>query len=326
MSIKTANTIDALVTTEIEDARAVFTTVGALKPYLDKIEGVVKAFPGADVSTEAGRDAIRSFAHKLSRIKGKLEAEGKKVADDVKALPKIVDANRKEVRDTIEAWQETVRRPLTEWEEAEEKCKAVHIQNLTDLATCRSGLAALSLRDLRQRLDVASKIMSGTTAPDEFAEQYETEWQQTRAEVEQAIAARERYEAEQAELEALRKEKAEREAAEKARLEAEERAARAKAMADAREREDRERQERAKAEAEAAAARAVEQERQRQENEARMAREREEARARDAKHREAVIVAAVQALIDEAGVSPFEAQTCIDAIAEGKIPGARILF
>ena len=73
----------------------------------------------ATIETRGGRDEIASFAYKLARAKGTLEAAGKSVADKIKELPKRVDANRKLVRDTIEGLQIEVRAPLTEYEARE---------------------------------------------------------------------------------------------------------------------------------------------------------------------------------------------------------------
>lgn len=72
-----------------------------------------------DTSTKKGRDAIASNAHKVARSKTYLEEIGKTYAAQIKELPKRVDAERKRVRDILQALQDEVRAPLTAWEQAE---------------------------------------------------------------------------------------------------------------------------------------------------------------------------------------------------------------
>lgn len=102
-----------------ETALTVFSAEKGLDPWLAKIREEIVGFV-PDVRTAKGRAAIASLAHKVARSKTALDAAGKKVSADLKLIPKKVDAERKRVWDTLEQWQEEVRRPLNEWQAAED--------------------------------------------------------------------------------------------------------------------------------------------------------------------------------------------------------------
>ena len=84
------------------------------------IEDEVRGF-AFDVSSVKGRKDIASMAHKVSRSKTALDGLGKSLVGDWKAKAKVVDQERKMLRDRLDALRDEVRRPLTEWEEAEAK-------------------------------------------------------------------------------------------------------------------------------------------------------------------------------------------------------------
>src|SRR3546814_4956942 len=110
----------------------VFTTVGAIDKYLDMVRAEIDGFSG-DVQTKKGRDAIASIAYKVAKSKTYLDGVGKELTDSAKELPKKIDATRKLVRDTLDAWKDEVRKPLTEWEQAEESRVAAIKMMLAEL-------------------------------------------------------------------------------------------------------------------------------------------------------------------------------------------------
>lgn len=117
---------------------AVFTTTNGLDPYLEQIKAEVESF-SADVTTKKGQDEIRSFAHKIARSKTALDKIGKELKDQIMEQPKLIDAERRRVKDLLESWQEQVRRPLTELEEAE-KARLAEIQAKIDEITALPDL------------------------------------------------------------------------------------------------------------------------------------------------------------------------------------------
>jgi hypothetical protein len=87
-----------LVVPEFKDALSIFTKPDAtgadnlLNVVRSKVDAFLKERP--DVSTEAGRAAIRSFAHKVVKSKTALEEVGKALAAEQKEIPKRIVAGR----------------------------------------------------------------------------------------------------------------------------------------------------------------------------------------------------------------------------------------
>lgn len=314
-----------------------------------------------DLTTAKGRDAIKSFAYKITRTKTAIDDAGKKLNEEARARINAVDAARREVREELTGLADQVRRPLTEWEEAEksriEECRAT-IQHFKDAAVVTIADTAETVRtrgaDIwRQEID-----------PDRFRELADEAQAAKDQAVETLKAALDRLtkeEAERAELERLRAEAAERERveaekraaeeAERQRQEAERAEAERKVAAEraeqeriaaaekaAAERAAREAEERHKAELAAERERAAEAERAAQAERDRIAAEeaaREEAercaaaeqaqREADQEHRRKIKTAAKEALI-ECGCSEDVATKVVLAIIAGDVPNVSLRF
>lgn len=334
-----------------ENALQVYSAENGLDPYLQKIRTEIDSFV-PDVSTRKGREAIASIAYKVARSKTALDGVGKDLVAELKEVPKKIDAERKRMRDLLDSWQAEVRKPLTEWEDAE----AARVERIQAQV---SRLADTDLTDMSAADIKASIVNLEEHVIDARYEEFEPEAHRVKASslatLREALAKREQYEAEQAELERLRAEAAAREqkereeriareAAEAERLAAERRAqeerdaatrreAEAKAAAERRELElklqaeqaEREkveaqrRAEQAERDAQARAEAAAAAERQRQADEqARIERE-AAAREADKAHKKAINNEALAALI--AGGMPEEcAKQAITLIAQRKVP------
>lgn len=332
-----------LVTIPKQDALTVFTTDGAIDPFLAKVRGEIDAF-ASDVATKKGRKEIASFAAKISKVKVYLDDEvGKTLAAEQKEIPKKIDACRKHVRDTLEAWRDEVRKPLTDWENAEKARVEQHegaVRRMEELAG-RASLT-LPLAELREAL---SEVEAVTVGPK--CEEYEAAYAKAKevavTALTEGIEARQKYEAEQAELAELRRQAEERakkdreeqiarEAAEKATRDAEARTAAEKQKAE----DDARREKEAAAAREAAlkqaaedaerrAAEAVETERRRQEQQ--KAAEAEEVRRREAdkEHRGRINREALQALV-KGGLTEEVAKTALILIVSGQVPHVSIQY
>ncbi len=340
-----------------ENALQVYSAENGLDPYLQKIRAEIDSFV-PDVSTRKGREAIASIAYKVARSKTALDGVGKDLVAELKEVPKKIDAERKRMRDLLDSWQAEVRKPLTEWEEAEAARVAAHERRVDELRCTNT--------EGRTAAEIASAI--SLIEEEEIGpawEEFEAEAHRVKAAslaaLREALAKREQYEAEQAELERLRAEAAvreqkereeriAREAAEAERIAAERRAqeerdaatrreAEAKAAAERRELElklaaeqaEREkveaqhRAEQAERDAQAKAEAAAAAERQRQADEqARIERE-AAAREADKAHKKAINNEALAALI--AGGMPEEcAKQAITLIAQRKVPHITINY
>ncbi|QRG06134.1 hypothetical protein EZH22_24610 [Xanthobacter dioxanivorans] len=331
-----------LIQIEPQTALAVFTTENALEPYLQRVRDEVFTFK-ADVSTSKGRGEIRSFAAKVTKVKTYIEGIGKGLADEQKLIPKKIDAARKHAKDTLEALAEQARKPLTDWEDAEEARVDAHKNTIARMEQI-AGISPLQrpVHELREFLAEIEAIGVGPQC-----EEYEAAYAKAKDAAVQAltagIEARGRYEAEQAELAELRRQADERakkdreeqiarEAAEKAKREAEEKAAadaRCAEEAILREREAAERREqdlkRAAEDAERRAADAEEAARRRQAQE--KAAEEAEAKRREAdkQHRGRVNREALQALVS-GGIAEEAAKAVLKLIIAGQVPHVSIRY
>jgi hypothetical protein len=201
-----------------------FFSDGGLDPILAKIKEITDAFE-PDVTTVVGRKAVASMAYKVARSKTELDEWGKELVGDWKDKAKRVDAERRKARDFLDELKAEVRLPLDEWEEAEQgridrlqlRLKAIrHLGSATDI----DG-TPFSADQLRESLAMLERQETDLY---EFADEADKAKAEGIAQLKAHIARQEKHEAEQAELERLRTEKAEREAREEAdRLEREQR-------------------------------------------------------------------------------------------------------
>ena len=337
----------------IESPLAVFTQQG-LDAILEKIAEQARA-EVPDLTTGAGRKRIASNAYRVARSKTALDAAGKELVAGWKDQAAKVDEERRRAREFLDALAEEVRRPLTEWEEAEERRVSAiraRIDRYRD-----AGDAAGTSEDIMS-------VLRGMDAPleggfDEFEEEAKTAHQHAITKLK--LAYHEAREAERLAAEEEQRRKAEAEAekqrkkeeAEKAMRERDERisreaAAREQAKAQLAAEEERRKQEaeklrlgrealeaerRAKA-AEERAATAVRIERARAEAVARQAEEAKKAREADREHRGRVNREAASAIASAlsrlqpgaAATNTAISRAIIEEIARGNVPCVTINY
>lgn len=234
-----------------ETALQVYSKPGGLEPWLDKIRAEVSGHV-PDLTTKKGREAIASLAFKVRKVKTALDGLGKEQVDRLKEIPKKIDAERLRMRTALDALAEEVRAPLTEWEAAEEARQQRHQQGIEWFRLRADEHRDLDAAELRATLEQVN-----ARAVDASWEEYEAEAHRVKARaldaLTQALAAREKYDAEQAELARLRAAEAEREQKEREERIAREAAERAQREAEARAQAERDAAARREAEALAAA-------------------------------------------------------------------------
>ncbi|HBR1814035.1 TPA: hypothetical protein MIT42_004556 [Klebsiella quasipneumoniae] len=317
-----------LVVIEKKNAMAVFTNNDQLDPLIEAIEKEARSLV-PDVTTKKGRDAIASMAHKVARSKTYIDNAGKDLVAELKALPKQIDESRRVVRERLDALKDEVRRPLTEWEAEQERIKA------------EEAMLALHVEALAMNEDFDRQLAARIESDHEMAllmnDAFDREQAEKKAEAERQRIAREE------EIKRLAEEKAKREAAEQAQREIDAAAAREREAILAKERAEREKKEAAeRAEREKQAA--VEAERRKAQEEAdrirREAEQREQARlaeekrktdeqARreaDVKHRKAVGVEVVKALMANTSLTRDQAIEVLTAVKDGRIPHTGISY
>lgn len=221
------------------------------KLYSQVKEAVDRHVP--DLTTKGGRDAIASTAYKVARTKTALVAQGKKLTEGWRDQTKKVNAACNAIEERLDKLRDEVRKPLTDWQAAEDARLDGHKENLDAILsfiTTPPGSSSESLKTVLAELE-------GTVidaAWEEFQDRAAIAKQDAIAAIGLLVEVAEKQEADAAELERLRAAQAERD-----RRDADRRAAEVAAAAEA-ERIERERkaEEKRKADLEAAAAEAAE--------------------------------------------------------------------
>lgn len=345
-----------------EQAPALYVPNG-LNAYLDEIRKSVNEVP--DLSTAKGRARVASLAAQVSRSKTAIEKPGRDYLKRLKELPKEVEAELRRFVTECDAIRDETRRPLTEWEQAEDDRKRALQLRLAGLRALAdviddAGNYLLST-DIQARLSEAKAVMLDDTWQ-EITTEASVAKDATVQKLEAAVIVAKQREDQAAELERLRKEaeekarrdhedKLKQEAAEAARRETEQKAqaereqaarreAELMAKAEQAEREAREAQERTarlaqeareQAERDKQAAIAEEQRKAKAAEDARLAEEKRladaaAARAANEAHRKQVGTAVVNALIANAGLSREDAIATLVALKDGLIPNTTITY
>ena len=322
-----------------------FNGEGGIQAIVEQIKSQIGSIV-PDVSTVKGRKEIASLAHKVAKTKTAIDAEGKKLKEQYTVITNKIDADRKYARDSLDAERDRIRQPLTDWENAEKERVAHHESCVASIRMAASLAVSQDANWTSLNIKEAIETLENRVIDSSF-EEYEQEAKLAKFEtleaLRTALVAREKYEAEQAELEAFEQaerirwqkdhderiareatEKAQREAEEKARLEAE-RVQREKLEAEQREA----RLKAEKEDAELRAAQAAENERKRIEAEqfakAEAERKAEEARLANVEHKKAICNEALQGLV-KLGVSEELGKQILQAIHKGEVPHVSIKF
>jgi len=201
---------------EISEANApAIYVAGGLQQFIDLVKGeVLGEVP--DLKTRKGRERIASLAAKVSKSKTAVEKPGRDYLRRLKEMPKVVEAELREFVTKMDALRDETRRPLTEWEAAEDARIDRHndaINRMKDLAE----LGTLDAEQLQARLSELSEFQLGEAWEEFEAEAARTKEASLNA-VQAALVVRQKYDAEQAELARLRREAEERAEQDRIRL------------------------------------------------------------------------------------------------------------
>lgn len=338
---KTDTAQTQLVVIEPTTAVALFTEGHGVAELLADIRQKASSLV-PDVTTVKGRKEIASVSHAVARTKTYIDGLGKELTDRYKEIPKRIDANRKVLRDTLDALKDEVRAPLTQYEAAEEARVAALKERMTAFADAKQATAELPSTELEHYLQQIEAIAIDDSW-EEMTAQAGVAKDAAALHLRTVIEKAKEREAQAAELERLRQEAAAREQEDRERRIAEQAAAaeaqrqeQARLDAERREREAIEREQKARIDAEAAelarqqaeenalrqaeeaAARAAEQERQRIAQEQARQQEEEQRRAADVEHRRTINNAILMDLMG-LGIDEDKAINLIKQIAGNKI-------
>lgn len=147
-----------LITIETLKAADVF-KLGAVEKLIAGVEEKVRAIPAADHTTEKGRNEIKALAYKVTRSKTALDELGKNHVAELKKAAGVVDADRRIIRDRLDALKDEVRKPVTEFEAADEKRIDAHKANMETLQGLDMFAAGQeTLDEIESRLETLCRL------------------------------------------------------------------------------------------------------------------------------------------------------------------------
>ena len=195
----------SLIPIEIPDPVAVFVG-GGIDSILAKVEEKANEKAG-DLSAETseGRKEIVSLAYKIARSKTIIDDIGKNLVSDWKKKAGEVDETRKRSRDFLDSLKDKIRKPVTEYEDAEKRKEEEERTRKQREIEEREAEVARKEKEIRDTEEAARL-------------------EKERAEREETIREEARERAEKNAAEAIERSKHDAEMAEKRRVEAEEKA------------------------------------------------------------------------------------------------------
>ena len=210
----------------IPNSTAVQVYNGGIDAALRKIAEDARAVV-VDISTPQGRKECASLAFKIARSKTLIDDTGKNLGEDARKKIDAINADRKKAREFLDSLKEEVRKPLTDWEMADEKRIAAHEVAIAEIiGGGKYTLANWQKLPLLAMQDRLTEIKNEANRDwQEFDGRAKREIDTASIAIAEAIASREKYDDEQEELVRLRAEaelaKAEKEARDKAQRETE---------------------------------------------------------------------------------------------------------
>lgn len=288
---------------------------GGAAEIVAQIEADARADASTDLSTATARAAIGAVAYRVARTKTALDDMGKDHVAHLKNAAKAVDVERKTIRDRLDVLRDELRKPLTDWENAE-KSRIDELQAALDeiVALTVFDVEEPTAADIQSRLDRTNTI-GGNRDWKEFEKRATAARTEAMAKLAAMLFAAKRREIERAELDKLRQADAERERQAEIDRAAAVKASRATLEAKAEVAEANQRAANAEAEA-----------RRKIDAEQATRRAADQARANDKQHRATVNAAARDALCAKAGLSLDLATAVIVAIARGQIVGITVNY
>jgi hypothetical protein len=127
---------------------------GNAAKLLDGIERKAREEAAAlDVSTRAGRDGLASLGLKVAKTKTAFDGMGKSLVNGWKKQAGVIDQERRMIRDRLDALKEEVRKPLTEYENADRDRIADHEAALAEIIALADVPADAAPYQIALRMD-----------------------------------------------------------------------------------------------------------------------------------------------------------------------------
>lgn len=103
-----------------------------MEPLLTRIETEVRSY-SLDISTAAGREEVVSVAYKITRSKTTLDKMGKDLGEEYRKKVNALNAKRNMAVTRLESLRHEIRKPLTDWENAEKARVQKHQDGIADI-------------------------------------------------------------------------------------------------------------------------------------------------------------------------------------------------
>lgn len=176
--------------------------------FLVGVEKEVEEFKKTrDISTPKGRAEIKSFSYKISQTKAPVDKAGLNLTEEARDRIDKINAERKRVREKLQAFQDDVRQPLTDYENKEKERIEVRRNRINEMGQfVPASWDHSSTFDIKKKLD---ELIIFDWQEFEFKAKniYKTQIDSCDKRIEEL----EEIEKQEVELEKLRKEKEERE-------------------------------------------------------------------------------------------------------------------
>jgi len=325
---------------------ATHTAIAQLDPFEAELAEFRKRYDGVvyDLTVEEDNKQARSDRFAIGKVVARLDAQHKAIKEPLLEVTRQLDGRRKEIKDGLLDVQNGIKTQIQAHEAKEEARVEAHYQRIQDISQLYSPSAIfLKAENVQALLDDARRIVVDTSF-EEFEADAALAKSKTIKLLEEQLATRQKYEAEQAELAKLRAEKEARDRADREAEVAAEAAKRAKREAEEAHQAHIERIERARLEAEeqakrevaeanARTKRAADEERARIEAEQKAKAEKEaadakaeEVRKNKVKHRQKIEKETMIGIVDATGLLEDDALAIIAAVNEGRIPNLHIVY
>jgi len=186
----------------------IYNQSGGVAKICEMIKAEVASFE-PDLSTDTSRKEIASMAYKVAQSKTHLVKLGKELTKGWRDSTKAVNDQIKETETRLDSVRDDIRRPLTEWEQKEEK----RIESVSlELATIHSlGIIDFdaTFEDMEQLLHAAKSIIIDRDLMQHKTEEAEAMLSEAKTKLQVAMISKKKEIAQQEELAQLRADKIE---------------------------------------------------------------------------------------------------------------------
>ncbi len=136
-----------------ETSAALVYAPGAITALVDRIKEEVRGqMVGLDVSIDKDKKRYISLSAKVASAKAKLDKMGESLIEEHRSVVNAVNADRKAMRDELDAFKIEVRKPVTELEQREDARKAAHEAALLAISESAQFGTLETSAELNQRL------------------------------------------------------------------------------------------------------------------------------------------------------------------------------